>query len=187
MTKKPFIDLTIGDVVIATDNYSHDYNKYTIKITSEEFDEDFKTETNPEGKHFYGECLDDVSEFEDYITNVDEANYESFCYHSPELVLCGVFQYTENSKYTTYKAGLISEEEWVNNGSPVIEGIATFGDKDFTFLINKDSISLFYDDKEIDFNSLNIDDVWNDMWECENYIENNFLSNEEYEDEMDEI
>ena len=114
---KNFLNLQIGDVVVAANIYSHDYTHYTIKITSIEYDEDFITETNPQGMHCYGECLDDVSNFDDYITNVDEANYSHFCYHSKETNCIGEFSYTEDSSFSAYKSGYITEEEWEKQSS----------------------------------------------------------------------
>ncbi len=80
MSDKNFLNLEVGDVVNAYDVYNHDYPDYKIKISSVEKDEDFVTETNPEGIHYYGECLNPVSD--EYITNVDEGNFGGFLYHS---------------------------------------------------------------------------------------------------------
>lgn len=74
--EKTFEELQVGDTVVVFDNEcSHDYIEHTIKITSKEEDpEEWGTETNPRGIHFYGDDLD-YDEDEDYITNVHEGNF----------------------------------------------------------------------------------------------------------------
>jgi hypothetical protein len=80
--KKNFLDIKVGDVVVAYDTLSHDYTPWTIKVTSIEYDEDFITDTNPKGKHCYGKCLEleqgVCNEFDDYITHVIEENFSRF-------------------------------------------------------------------------------------------------------------
>ena len=80
MSDKNFLDLQPGDVVVAYDIYSHDYLPYKIKIDCVEKDEYFVTETNPKGIHYHGDCLN--PDGDEYITNVDEENFEEFLYHS---------------------------------------------------------------------------------------------------------
>ena len=72
-----FSDIKCGDVVVAVDLASHDYTPWIIKVNCIEYDDDFVTDTNPTGKHCYGDCLNGEG-FEDYITNVDEANFVRF-------------------------------------------------------------------------------------------------------------
>jgi hypothetical protein len=77
--EKNFFDVKVGDVVVAYDTLSHDYTPWTIKVTSIEYDDDFITDTNPKGKHCYGDCLELerglCDENGDYITHVTEENF----------------------------------------------------------------------------------------------------------------
>ena len=74
--KKNFKDIKVGDIVIVYDeNSSHDYLEHIIKVTSIEYDEDFKTKTNPVGMHCYGDDLEEEEWGDDYLTHVNEANF----------------------------------------------------------------------------------------------------------------
>ena len=72
-----FLDIQVGDIVAVFDQYSHDYNVHHIKVQCIEFDREFITEANPEGKHCYGDDLDKDKYGEEYITHITEANFIS--------------------------------------------------------------------------------------------------------------
>ena len=82
---KDFSDIKVGDKVVIYDTYSHDYDEHIIEIESAEKDQDFITETTPEGWHFHGKdlsCWDnDEQDYtgDEYITVVDESNYCRHC------------------------------------------------------------------------------------------------------------
>ena len=72
-----FSDIKCGDVVVAVDPLSHDYTHWIIKVNCIEYDDDFTTDTNPTGKHCYGDCLNGEG-CEEYITHVNEDNFIRF-------------------------------------------------------------------------------------------------------------
>lgn len=70
-----FLNVKVGDIVICYDEYGHDYVEHTLKITSVEFDDEYKTDTNPDGKVCYGDELDKEAFGDDYLTVVTESNF----------------------------------------------------------------------------------------------------------------
>ena len=72
---RTFNDIKIGDIVIAYDEYSHDYNEHTIQINSVEYDKEYVTESNPDGMICYGTNLEKEEWGDDYITFVHEGNF----------------------------------------------------------------------------------------------------------------
>lgn len=70
-----FLDIHIGDNVIAFDEYSHDYVEHILRIDSIENDEAYVTNTNPNGVVFYGTDLEKEEWEDDYITFVHEGNF----------------------------------------------------------------------------------------------------------------
>lgn len=70
-----FNDIKIGNIVIAYDEYSHDYIEHRIKIESVEHDEAYITEENPEGIVYYGIDLDREDDDDDFISVVTEGNF----------------------------------------------------------------------------------------------------------------
>lgn len=70
---KNFLDISKGDIVVAFDEYSHDYVEHRLRIESIEFDKEWATESNPDGKICYGTDLGDWGD--DYMTSVTEANF----------------------------------------------------------------------------------------------------------------
>jgi hypothetical protein len=72
---KTFKDIKVGDIVIAFDEYSHDYNAHYIKITSVEYDKEYITETNSKGMLCYGDDIEEEDWGDDYITLVHEGNF----------------------------------------------------------------------------------------------------------------
>ena len=70
-----FLDIHIGDKVIAFDEYSHDYTEHILQIDSIENDEAYITDTNPNGAIFYGTDLEAEEWGDDYITFVHEGNF----------------------------------------------------------------------------------------------------------------
>jgi hypothetical protein len=70
-----FLDIHIGDKVIAFDEYSHDYVEHILRIDSIENDESYITDTNPNGVVFYGTDLEEEEWGDDYITFVHEGNF----------------------------------------------------------------------------------------------------------------
>ena len=72
---KTFKDIKVGDIVIACDEYSHDYNEHVIQIGSIEYDAEYATENNPDGMICYGTDLDEEEWGDDYITFVHEGNF----------------------------------------------------------------------------------------------------------------
>lgn len=73
---KTFKDIKVGDIVIAHDEYSHDYNEHTIQIDSIEYDKEYATENNPNGMICHGTDLEEEWG-DDYITFVHEGNFVS--------------------------------------------------------------------------------------------------------------
>lgn len=51
-------DVNVGDTVVASDEYSHDYCEHLVRIMSVESDKEYVTKTNPEGIVLYGVDLD---------------------------------------------------------------------------------------------------------------------------------
>lgn len=80
MDCKEFLNIEIGDTVIVYDNYCEHY----LLVESIECDEDFITETNPDGLHCYGKDLDywneELQDYEDdyYVTHILESNFVGF-------------------------------------------------------------------------------------------------------------
>ncbi len=72
---RTFKDIQIGDIVIAYDEYSHDYNEHIIKIDSIEYDKEYATKNNPDGIICYGTDLEEEEYGDDYITFVHEGNF----------------------------------------------------------------------------------------------------------------
>lgn len=72
---RTFKDIKVGDIVIAHDEYSHDYNEHTVKINSIEYDKEYVTEDNPDGMICYGTDLEEEECGDDYITFVHEGNF----------------------------------------------------------------------------------------------------------------
>ena len=74
---RTFKDIKVGDIVIAYDEYSHDYNEHTIQIDSIEYDKENVTEDNPDGMICYGTDLEEEEWGDDYITVVTIGNFVS--------------------------------------------------------------------------------------------------------------
>lgn len=78
---KDFLDIKVGDDVIAYDEYNHDYEEHHIKVENIEYDKENTTETNPEGMVCYGKDLSFWNEEQqdydgdEYITRVTESNF----------------------------------------------------------------------------------------------------------------
>ena len=72
---KKFLDIKVGDVVIARDEYSHDYNEHIVQIDSVEKEKENATATNPDGLTYYGRDLEEKEWGDDYITVVTEGNF----------------------------------------------------------------------------------------------------------------
>jgi hypothetical protein len=77
LVMRTFKDIKVGDVVIAYDEYSHDYNEHTIQIDNIEYDKEYATENNPNGMICYGTDLEEDEWGDDYITFVHEENFVS--------------------------------------------------------------------------------------------------------------
>ena len=76
--KDSFLDIKEGDIVIAFDDYKHDYDEHILRIDSIEYDECWITETNPKGMVCYGTDLEEDEWGDDYITEVHEGNFVRF-------------------------------------------------------------------------------------------------------------
>lgn len=75
---KAFKDIKIGDNVIVHDNRSaHNYTEHTLKVTSINNNNSYKTKTNPTGMHAYGIDLDFDDE-EHRISKINENNFVCF-------------------------------------------------------------------------------------------------------------
>lgn len=72
---RTFKDIEVGDIVIAYDEYSHDYNEHIIKIDSIEYDKENVTENNPAGMICYGTDLEEEEWGDDFITVVTAGNF----------------------------------------------------------------------------------------------------------------
>ena len=73
--KKEFFDLAEGDVVIAVDEYAHDYIEHRVRIDSVEYDDENVCEDNPSGMVCHGRDLDEGDWGDDYVTVVTPANF----------------------------------------------------------------------------------------------------------------
>ena len=77
---KDFFDIKVGDVVIVYDNYA----EHRLLVEAVEHDDDFVTETNPDGMHCYGRDLeywnDELQDYEDddYVTHIWVDNFIGF-------------------------------------------------------------------------------------------------------------
>ncbi len=74
---RTFKDIKVGDIVIAYDEYSHDYNEHIIKVDSIEYDKENVTENNPDGMICYGTDLEEEEWGDDYTTVVTVGNFVS--------------------------------------------------------------------------------------------------------------
>jgi hypothetical protein len=79
---RTFLDIKVGDIVIVTDEYSHDLDYHRIKVESIEYDNSLANgEDNPCGMRCYGTDLEYWNEetqdydIDDYITIVTEGNF----------------------------------------------------------------------------------------------------------------
>lgn len=70
-----FLDIQVGDKVIAFDEYSHDYTEHILQIDGYDGDTAYITDTNPEGVVFYGTDLEADEWGDDYISFVHEGNF----------------------------------------------------------------------------------------------------------------
>lgn len=76
---KVFKDIKVGDQVVIYDEYLHDYVEHHMTVTSVEYDNDYITETNPKGIHYYGndnEYNEDEPDY--YLTHIHEGNFVRF-------------------------------------------------------------------------------------------------------------
>lgn len=76
--KKTFKDIKVGDTVTIYNEYLYDYIGHRMKVTSVEYDDEYKTETNPNGVHAYGDDLDYEEDDEEYLTHIYEENFVCF-------------------------------------------------------------------------------------------------------------
>lgn len=76
--KKNFLDISVGDIVIVYDEYSHDYEAHILQVDSVEYDKEYTTETNPRGMICYGTDLEEEEWGDDYIRQVTEGNFCRF-------------------------------------------------------------------------------------------------------------
>ena len=65
---RTFKDIKIGDIIVAYDEYNHDYIEHFIKIDSIEYDKEYVTETNPSGVICYGTDIEEAEWGDDYLT-----------------------------------------------------------------------------------------------------------------------
>lgn len=75
---RTFYDARVGDVVVAYDEYSHDYHEHLVKVDEIEYDTEYRTATNPEGMICRGTDIDEYTWGDDYITLVHEGNFVCF-------------------------------------------------------------------------------------------------------------
>ena len=73
--KNEFFVLAEGDVVIAVDEYAHDYVEHRVRIDSVEYDEENVCEDNPKGMVCHGRDIDEEEWGDDYVTVVTPANF----------------------------------------------------------------------------------------------------------------
>ena len=86
--KTNFLDIEIGDIVVVYDEYAHDFLTHILKVDGVEFDEDWITETNPKGMHFFGTDLQEEEWGDDYITQIHEGNFIRFIEEREHLHVC---------------------------------------------------------------------------------------------------
>lgn len=70
-----FKNIQIGNIVIAYDEYSHDYTEHRVKIESIEYEDEYITSENPDGMICYGTDLEEEEYGDDYISVVTEGNF----------------------------------------------------------------------------------------------------------------
>ena len=79
-----FFDIKAGDIVWASNEYSHDEEHHLLYVQEMEEDKEYATESNPTGRRYFGVDLDywddEIQDYEDddYITVVDEGNFHRF-------------------------------------------------------------------------------------------------------------
>ena len=86
--KTNFLDIEIGDIVVVYDEYAHGFVKHILKVDSVEYHEDWITETNPKGMHFFGTDLQEEEWGDDYITQIHEGNFFKFVKEREHLHVC---------------------------------------------------------------------------------------------------
>ena len=86
--KTNFLDIEIGDIVVVYDEYAHDFLTHILKVDSVEFGDDFITEDNPDGIHFFGTDLQEEEWGDDYITQIHEGNFLRFIEEREHLHVC---------------------------------------------------------------------------------------------------
>ena len=75
MKNKGYLDIKIGDIVVAYDEYSRDLNVHFLKVESIEEDKEYVTKTNPNGRVLYGTDMEEEGWEDDYITMVHEGSF----------------------------------------------------------------------------------------------------------------
>lgn len=73
--KNTFLNVEVGDIVIAYDEYSRDLDAHFLKVEHIEEDSEYETETNPTGRILYGTDLEEEEWGDDYITVVNESTF----------------------------------------------------------------------------------------------------------------
>lgn len=86
--EKNFLDIKVGDKVIVSDEYSHDYVEHILKIDSIEYDKEYVTETNLKGMHCFGTDLQEDEWGDEYITQVHEGNFCRIVEEREKLHVC---------------------------------------------------------------------------------------------------
>ena len=68
-----FLDIEVGDCINCYDEYSHDIDIHHVVVTSIEYDKEYATESNPDGKVCY--VIDEPGWGDEYVGVVYESNF----------------------------------------------------------------------------------------------------------------
>ncbi len=99
--KTLFEKVMVGDIVIAIDEYNHDYVEHLVKIIDIEKDVECITKSNPHGYVLYGHDLDG-EDADDAVNTVYESNFVGIADNQSE---------TPKSKARRYLES-VAESEW---------------------------------------------------------------------------
>lgn len=82
-----------------------------------------------------------------------------------------------DKNYILYKNKFITKKQWNSFTRKIVIHCTAYCDlQKINFIITQKDIENFYGVNEIDLQKVNIHNIWKDMFETENYLENCFLS-----------
>lgn len=104
MTHSDFCKVNVGDICVCADEYGHDHDEHFVRVDSIEFDDEYKTETNKNGKV----C---------YVSDIDFLKYgEEDCGNEIGVMHEGNFVYCQSPANMSIEVNeeLIGNEEYEN-------------------------------------------------------------------------